>query len=51
MGSDRPRRGDEFFAGQTERIRRELRDSGIPVFALSDATKPKLTKYHQKRSA
>jgi hypothetical protein len=40
MGSDRPRRGDEFFAGQSERIRRELRDSGIPVFVLSDATKP-----------
>jgi hypothetical protein len=40
MEFDRSRRTDEYYASQTERIRQELHDSGIPIVALSDSTKP-----------
>jgi hypothetical protein len=40
MEFDRSRHADLLHAGQTERISRKLRDSGIPVVALTESTRP-----------
>lgn len=40
MEFDRSRRADEHYASQTDRIRRTLRDSDMPIVALTESMRP-----------